>query len=347
MTKSRSLPFSSRIQVPADLFSSFARQQLSERVIAARLAAAGFGVSKSYVHRRLVSLRTGQENTTTKQTKPQKKLTERTKRWLKRQIRVEGHRSTSKLHADLIQRGYSLSVRTVLRHLHSVKTLRLKKPKQRIALTLRHKQQRLEWARLCLGQHIDWSKVLFSDEKVWYTDGPDSRPALWYDIRDEAPTIRRSGTRNTGIHVWGAFSLDYVPELVFLPETYNSAAYCDTVLAKLVANRCTQSLVLYHDRHTVHTSKETQQWLAQHTLQSFLFPPKSADVNLIENVWAIMCREVYPNNKTYDSKEQLACAIRAAWATFQEKRQQRVNLIGSMIPRLHEVVQAKGGLTQH
>jgi hypothetical protein len=75
-----------------------------------------------------------------------------------------------------------------------------------------------------------------------------------------------------------------------------------------------------------------------------LLPTKGADLNPIENLWALVSRKVYPQNKTYTSIKTLREAIEAAWGEIRTDVELCRNLIDSMPNRLQQVVRAKGGL---
>jgi transposase len=86
--------------------------------------------------------------------------------------------------------------------------------------------------------------------------------------------------------------------------------------------------------------------MAEHHLPVVLLPPKSADLNPIENLWALLSREVYGEMKTYDSAQALIAEIQAACGRVQENRLLRRNLVGNMPERLQAVLEAKGGPTK-
>jgi hypothetical protein len=347
MTKSLEAKFSSKLKVPPSLFFSFMRHQLSERCIVARLVALGYRISKSAVHRKLVALRTGSGSFFKPNPRVQKKFTTTGENWLKRQIRIHRKQSTRELYEEALRSGYDLAKRTVLRTLHSMKSLRLRKPRKQLSMNPQHKHDRLVWAQQCLRQRIDWSHVLFTDEKVWYLDGPTSRAAVWYDIQDTPPSLQQKGHRNVGVHIWGAFSLHTVPELVCLPETFDSQAYCQVLQTSLVESGLNHQVVLFHDRHPVHHSKWTTDWMVAHHVTAKLLPAKAADINPIENLWALVSRLVYPKTKTYNTVDELLTAIREAWANVQSDKELRYNLVTSMDERLKQVVALKGCLTGH
>jgi hypothetical protein len=214
-------------------------------------------------------------------------------------------------------------------------------------MTKQHKRDRMRWALRFLRNNFDWNTALFADEKVWYLDGPEYRPLLWQDRRDAPRIVPRTGARNVKVHVWGAFSVGCTPDLVVLEQPFNSQEYIRTLQDAQLTTGGIQQCVLFHDRHPVHKSFETNNWLTENGVQTQLFPAKAADINPIENLWAAISSQVYPQNKTYSSKAELLAAIQAAWRSIQADAATRARYVNSMPSRLEEVVVNKGGLTQH
>ena len=65
-----------------------------------------------------------------------------------------------------------INVRTVQRTLHRI-GLKYAKAKKKITLTKKHKGARLECAKRWLTKHVDFKKVIFTDEKRFKFYGPD------------------------------------------------------------------------------------------------------------------------------------------------------------------------------
>lgn len=53
-------------------------------------------------------------------------------------------------------------------------------------MTVRHKKERLQWAKKMLEwDAIDWTKLIFTDEKKLNVDGLDGLCHYWHDLRQE------------------------------------------------------------------------------------------------------------------------------------------------------------------
>ena len=71
----------------------------------------------------------------------------------------------------------------------------------------------------------------------------------------------------------------------------------------------------------------------------------SPDLNPIENIWGILLRRIYAENKQYQSKEELKQAIQQAWEDLDQETID--NLILSMPNRLFQVINRNGGPTDY
>jgi len=98
--------------------------------------------------------------------------------------------------------------------------------------------------------------------------------------------------------------------------------------------------------HPAHTAKLVEKWLDTLGVKLIKLPAKSPDLNPIENVWSVVSRQVYPGTTTYNTKESLLVAIRAAWETVRANHTLRQHLVDSMTRRFQAVVRMKGGPTK-
>ena len=110
---------------------------------------------------------------------------EQKKRGWKRSIGKRTERRMKRTVTRLLTSGEKVSARkvkekceldvnvwTVQRTLHRI-GLKYAKAKKKITLTKKHKGARLECAKRWLTKHVDFKKVIFTDEKCFKFDGPD------------------------------------------------------------------------------------------------------------------------------------------------------------------------------
>ena len=98
-----------------------------------------------------------------------KRTERRTKRTVTRLL-TSGEKVTARKVKEKCE--LDVNVQTVQRMLHRI-GLKYAKAKKKITLTKKHKGARLECAKRWLTKHVDFKKVIFTDEKHFKFDGPD------------------------------------------------------------------------------------------------------------------------------------------------------------------------------
>ena len=73
------------------------------------------------------------------------------------------------------------------------------------------------------------------------------------------------------------------------------------------------------------------------------WPAKSPDLNIIENVWSILARDVYENSRQFDTVTQLKIAIEQAWERLSPEKLKK--LYDSCHRRMISVIQRSGKAT--
>lgn len=99
------------------------------------------------------------------------------------------------------------------------------------------------------------------------------------------------------------------------------------------------------DNATVHL--RGRKWLAKSGIRVLDFPPKSPDLNIIENVWAILQKTLNRKllNINISSKDQLLKMIADSWKEIPVGSIRRCIL--SMPNRLKDVIKMKGKQTKY
>jgi transposase len=333
--------------VPKQLIWSLLRDGFSVRDAAQQLQQQGYKVCKSTVQNASAKLKRESGIAASLLKRRQKKLSARAQRIITELIRFQDVTSKQGVWSQLQQLGYNVSYQTVRRTLKGMKNIKFVKPKKKAMMTADHRRRRLAWARQQLRDPPDWAKVYYADEKQWRLDGPTSRGKVLYDTRDPYPTLEQTGVSDNAVHVWGAFSRARCLDLSFVSGSFNSAQYISILSSQFPLHRRSNVTVLLHDRHPVHKSKETVEWMQQANIEVILLPAKSPDLNPIENLWSLVSRRVYTGVDTYTSKSVLAAAVLQAWAVVASDRGLRERLVDSMTRRLQAVVKMHGGPTKY
>ena len=159
--------------------------------------------------------------------------------------------------------------------------------------------------------------------------------------------------------VWAAFTSTGRVKLAFVPKKMDSNQY------QFVLRRCLLPFYRRHpqrrhfefmqDNAPIHVSRTrrirgavregTIDWLNRHNIAVLEWPPNSPDLNPTENLWGILVRRVYHENKQYQTVQELKEAIVKAW---QEVDQETIdNLVLSMDARIFQVINRNGGPTDY
>ena len=152
------------------------------------------------------------------------------KRWRKRSIGKRTERRMKRTVTRLLTFGekvtrkvkekceLDVNVRTVQRTLHRI-GLKYAKAKKKITLTKKHKGPRLE----CAKKHVDFKKVIFTDEKRFKFDGPDG----WctWSRRGEPVVLNKRQMGGGGVMVWGMIFANGNIWLEWLKGRQNSESY--------------------------------------------------------------------------------------------------------------------------
>lgn len=148
--------------------------------------------------------------------------------------------------------------------------------------------------------------------------------------------------------VWGAFTWNGMVNLAFPSTKMNSAEYIQTLnnnLLPYLRKYRSVKYVFQQDNASIHSSHETKSWMKSKKIKVMDWPACSPDQNPIENIWGILARRVYADNKQYRDIPELKCAILESWSTLEEKIRKR--LVDSMPNRIFELIQRNGGPTHY
>jgi transposase len=190
--------------------------------------------------------------------------------------------------------------------------------------------------------------VIFSDEKKFNLDGPDGFSGYWRDIRKEPRYFSKRNFGGGSVMIWGAFSSCGTLELEFTTHRIDSAEY-QRILSKHLLPYLRKfrrlQLVFQQDNASVHKSASTTDWFQRNRVSVMDWPACSPDLNPIENVWGLLVRRVYANQRQFQTTEDLKSAILQAWKELSMQTLQ--NLTASMQNRFFTVINRNGGHTDY
>lgn len=193
--------------------------------------------------------------------------------------------------------------------------------------------------------------MIWSDEKKFNLDGPDGSKHYWHDLRKEKMYFSRRNFGGGNVMVWAAFNSRGKLQLKFVTNRMNSADY-QGVLQESLLPFYQQGDVFVQDNAGIHVSRTgrrvpygTLNWLNDHNIDVLTWPSCSPDLNPIENLWGIIVRRIYANNRQYSNVNELKNAIRQAWVDIDQITID--NLVLSMENRIFQVINRNGGHTDY
>lgn len=169
--------------------------------------------------------------------------------------------------------------------------LKAKKKQKKPRLLLRHRQERLEFARKY--QHWtaeDWRRVVWSDETKINRFGSDGVNWMWMktsgSIENAAvhPTVKFGGG---SLMFWGCMTSSGVGQACKIMGTMDSALYTeiltDHLLGTLQDHHLNRARVIFQqDNDPKHTSRLAKAWFHDNHVEVLDWPAQSPDLNPIE-----------------------------------------------------------------
>ena len=215
-------------------------------------------------------------------------------------------------------------------------------------LSAAHKQTRLRWCR----EHraTDFNEWRFSDESAFELANL-SIPRRQFvhrkaSERHAACCIQAGGVRNRQkLMVWGCISSTGSACFEILQGNINAHRYIDMLSNVLLPYldslplATLQNVRFQQDNAPPHRAHITSQFLQDQAIIAPQWPPLSPDLNLIEQVWALMKKDVRRSKPR--SLHDLEAAIRASWTRVVTPAL-CTRLYSSMRARIEQVIAQKG-----
>ena len=172
-----------------------------------------------------------------------------------------------------------------------------------IKLTEQHKRDRINHCRNMLdvfGEE-NFPKIIFTDEKPF--DSDECRYKRVYRPKgtryQQEYIVHDSRSGHVSANYWGWISCAGPGEIVATGTHFNSVAYIklldEIALPSIEAQfGDIQTVYFMHDNSPVHTARIVREYLQSKHVPMLNHPPRSPDLNLIENVWALLEKDRPP-----------------------------------------------------
>ena len=144
---------------------------------------------------------------------------------------------------------------------------------------------------------------------------------------------------------WGCLSKNGPGPLVPIQGTMNAARYVDILNNHVLPNaeRFPNDWVLQHDNAPCHRARLVTNFLTQHGIQALPWPPYSPDMNVMENVWALLKRKVH--RYVHTTRDDLIREVQNIWQTDPEIAEMCTTIVDSMHRRIATLTSSRGGYT--
>lgn len=289
-------------------------------------------------------LKLGENYGTKKSPGRPKKLTDRDCRQILR-LSSAGNSSCNEI---LRQTNLPVCQRTILNVIHESDFMKWEKKDKKPNLSLEHKLARQEFAKTHMTWDNKWLSVIFSGEKKFNSDGPDGSNFYWHDLRKEKEIFAKRNFGGGSLMVWGAFCYNGVLPLVKISTRMNSADYQEVLsegLLPFAGNLAGENYIFQQDNASIHASSSTLAYLKEHGINVMKWPARSPDLNPIENIWGILARKVYKNQRQFHSIDTLWTVIQEEWYSLDPEMIQK--LVETMKERIFEVISLNGAQTHY
>jgi transposase len=151
--------------------------------------------------------------------------------------------------------------------------------------------------------------------------------------------------------IWGSVTYNGVGPLVWVKENIKGAVYLAILKQHLpgILNHSgtnAENFYFQHDNARVHTAKPVKAWIAASGIKLLDWPANSPDMNIIENLWAIVKRELYDIRrfpKEAGSLDDLWRRLQEVWYSIPLDTIRR--LYKSIPTRIEEVIRSHGKTT--
>ena len=274
---------------------------------------------------------------------PKERLSKADKRRIKMFIQSQYDKNVKCSLPDVIKEfNLNASTSTVCRSLKAM-NFKYKRLPYKFHLTYHMRQKRVQAARAFITNGIPWNKVIFSDEKLFTLHGSDTYYA-WLD-KNMSPRRVRQVVRSAGLMIWAMIMPNGLVSYQVMKGRQKSADYINILKTKaipIIKLNCQSDFIFQMDNCPIHVSKLCQDFFRQSKINILDWPSYSPDMNIMENIWAYLSKEIY-NQGPLKNLRDLQWRLKNVVALFNETQSVMVkNLYQSITTRLCLILEKRG-----
>lgn len=279
-----------------------------------------------------------------------KKLDNRANRRIVREIKKDRRQTLNEI-TNTINKTKSISVSSkTVRRLIKKTGLNARVARKKPFISLKNQKGRKKWAQKYGKWSLyKWKKIIWSDECSVEND-PKRRVLVWRRAGEEWETSCLRGTVKSGrfsISIWGCIGWNGIGPVRVIDGRMNQHKYIeilsnikDEMYEKFGANA-----IFMDDNAPVHRAASVTKWKEDNKIETIDWVPQSPDLNVIENVWSQLKREISKTGPIVSNKELLKKRILDCWNLIDTNSIR--TLIKSMPKRCQLVIKNNGKPTKY
>lgn len=199
----------------------------------------------------------------------------------------------------------------------------------------------------------NWNEVVFTDEKVFQSTNNGHirvyRPRRTRFNENFINNSERSG--RFSVNVWAWLSYNGLGVCWIINERFNAITYMN-ILENIMLPSVSQhfpdhNFIYQQDNCPVHNAAIIREWFGRNNVETLMWPSKSPDINIMENVWGLMTRKMYSINFRPVNRNELITFVEDTWNELSEDPDLTRNLYLSIPNRLNEVLRQNGAITKY
>lgn len=276
---------------------------------------------------------------------PHFKLSSYHKLRIKRQLALF-KKNEEKINSSKIKKScyLEISTRSIQRHLKR-EGYEYIRAKSKIILSKKHKQLRLEIITNWITNQHQWDRTVFSDEKRFSLDGPDDWKT--YAQRCEHVVRCKRQCKGGGVMVWLMVLPNNLLSFSIINGTFRSSDYVKHLKEKvlpIIMLNFGKNFIFQQDNASVHRSKQVLSFLKASNVNTILWPAKSPDINITEDVWKMISSVVY-DGPPFTNKQNLVNTITNAINQINSEQRETIkSLYTSILSRLCKILKTSRNL---